>query len=133
MSEIQIKKRSGELVALDVNKIHKMLDMCANGLAVSVSDTAINAHIKFTNKIKSSDIQKTLIRSASEKISTDTPDYSIFAGRLLVTHMRKIVYGGYNPIPFLDYIKNNIKRKSEFLYFYTFYKHKSSWFCLLQM
>jgi ribonucleoside-diphosphate reductase alpha chain len=111
MSEIQIKKRSGELVALDVNKIHKMLDMCANGLAVSVSDTAINAHIKFTNKIKSSDIQKTLIRSASEKISTDTPDYSIFAGRLLVTHMRKIVYGGYNPIPFLDYIKNNIKRK----------------------
>ena len=111
MTEINIKKRSGELVPLDVNKIHKMLEMCANGLNVSVSDTAINAHIKFTSKIKSSDIQQTLIRSASEKISVDNPDYSVFAGRLLVTHMRKIVYGGYEPIPFYEYIQQNVKRK----------------------
>ena len=111
MSEIHIKKRSGELVPLDVNKIHKMLDMCADGLNVSVSDTAINAHIKFTNKISTKDIQKTLIRSASDKISIYEPDYSIFAGRLLITEMRKDVYGSYKPLTFCEYIQKNIKNK----------------------
>jgi len=108
---IFVKKRNGSLEPLDYDKIHTMLELCSDGLRVSVSDTAINAHIKIINKIKSSDIQQTLIKSAAEKISPNEPDYDIFAGRLLVTHMRKQVYGSQHPIPFLEYIKQNIKRK----------------------
>ena len=77
-------------------------------LDVSVSDTALNAHIKFADGMKTSDIQQTLIKSAAEKIDPLTPDYSIFAGRLLVTEMRKEVYGQFHPIPFIDYIKANV-------------------------
>jgi ribonucleoside-diphosphate reductase alpha chain len=78
-------------------------------LDVSVSDTALSAHIKFAEGMTTSDIQQTLIKSAAEKINTKTPDYSIFAGRLLVTEIRKEVYGQFKPIPFLDYIKANVK------------------------
>ena len=77
-------------------------------LDVSVSDTALSAHIKFADGMSTSDIQQTLIKSAAEKIDPLTPDYSIFAGRLLVTEMRKEVYGQFHPIPFIDYIKSNV-------------------------
>lgn len=108
MAEFFVKKRNGDLEPLDYDKIHQMLEWCANGLNVSISETAINAHIKIVNKISSTDIQQTLIKSAAEKISPQTPDYDIFAGRLLVTNMRKDVYGGYEPIPFYEYIKRNV-------------------------
>ena len=77
-------------------------------LDVSVSDTALSAHIKFADGMSTSDIQQTIIKSAAEKIDPLTPDYSIFAGRLLVTEMRKEVYGQFHPIPFIDYIKSNV-------------------------
>ena len=109
MSEIFVKKRDGSLELLDYDKIHNMLEWCSNGLSVSVSETAINAHIKIINKIESVNIQQTLIKAAAEKISPDEPDYDIFAGRLLITHMRKQVYGGYKPITFLEYITKNVQ------------------------
>ena len=97
-----------------MDNIHTMLENCrkedlGRRLDVSVSDTALSAHIKFAEGMTTSDIQQTLIKSAAEKISTKTPDYSIFAGRLLVTEIRKEVYGQFKPIPFLDYIKANVK------------------------
>jgi len=111
MTETFVKKRDGTLEVLDYDKIHNMLEWCSNGLSVSVSETAINAHIKIVNKISSVDIQQTLIKSAAEKISPQEPDYDIYAGRLLVINMRKQVYGGYKPLPFLNYIKTNVENK----------------------
>ena len=108
MVELSVKKRDGSLEPLDYDKIHYMLEQCSNGLNVSVSETAINAHLKFVNKISSVDIQQTLIRSASEKIAPETPDYDIYAGRLLVTNMRKECYGSHAPIPFLEYVQRNV-------------------------
>jgi len=110
---MKVTKRNGELESLDIDKIHAMLENCKKGdlgreLDVSVSDTAINAHIKFADGMTTSDIQQTLIKSAAEKIDPQTPDYSIFAGRLLVTKMRKEVYGTFNPISFYEYIKLNV-------------------------
>mgnify|MGYP006119182499 FL=1 len=111
ISENQVRKRDGTLELLDYDKIHKMLEWCSNGLNVSVSDTAISAQIKIVNKISSHDIQQTLIKSAAEKISPATPDYDIFAGRLLVTNMRKQVYNSIAPMQFLEYIKGHVERK----------------------
>jgi hypothetical protein len=45
-----VRKRDGTLELLDYDKIHKMLEWCSNGLNVSVSETAITAHIKIVNK-----------------------------------------------------------------------------------
>jgi len=106
-----VRKRDGTLQPLDYDKIHKMLEWCSNGLNVSVSETAINAHIKIVNKISSRDIQQTLIKSAAEKISPEMPDYDIFAGRLLMIDMRKQVYKDIEPTPFLEYIKKHVDRK----------------------
>ena len=111
---MRVTKRNGTPEELNIDNIHRMLYNCkredlGRELDVSVSDTAINAHIKFADGMSTSDIQQTLIKSAAEHISTETPDYSIFAGRLLVTEMRKEVYGSFEPIPFLDYIKLNVE------------------------
>jgi ribonucleoside-diphosphate reductase alpha chain len=108
-----ITKRRGQTEELDLDKIHQMLDNCrkkdlGRELDVSVSDTAINAHIKFADGMTTSDIQQTLVKSAADKISPQTPDYSIFAGRLLVTEMRKECYGSFKPVKFIDYIRANV-------------------------
>ena len=83
--EVYVKKRSGELELLDYDKIHTMLSQCAEGLNVSVSDVALNAHLKIANKMSSVAIQQTLVKSASEKLTSEHPDYGVMAGRLLVT------------------------------------------------
>ena len=106
-----VRKRDGSLQPLDYDKIHTMLEWCSNGLNVSISETAINAHIKIVNKISSADIQQTLIKSAAEKISPIEPDYDIFAGRLLMTDMRKQVYQDIKPTSFLTYIQNHVANK----------------------
>jgi ribonucleoside-diphosphate reductase alpha chain len=111
---MQVTKRNGKLEELNIDNIHRMLENCkkedlGRELNVSVSDTAINAHIKLADGMSTSDIQQTLIKSAAEHISTETPDYSVFAGRLLVTEMRKEVYGSFEPMPFLEYIKLNVE------------------------
>jgi hypothetical protein len=56
--EVYVKKRSGELELLDYDKIHTMLSQCAEGLNVSVSDVALNAHLKIANKMSSVAIQQ---------------------------------------------------------------------------
>ena len=45
-NNIHVKKRDGTLELLDYDKIHMMLTQCAEGLNVSVSDVALNAHLK---------------------------------------------------------------------------------------
>jgi len=110
---LRVTKRNGQQEELNLDNIHAMLQNCkredlGRELDVSVSDTALNAHIKFADGMSTSDIQQTLIKSAAEKINPKTPDYSIFAGRLLVTEMRKEVYGQFQPIRFLDYIHANV-------------------------
>ena len=110
-NNIHVKKRDGTLELLDYDKIHMMLTQCAEGLNVSVSDVALNAHLKIANKMSSVAIQQTLIKSASEKLTPTHPEYAILAGRLLVTNMRKEVYGSFEPINFLDYIKKNVKSR----------------------
>jgi len=70
---LKITKRNGEKEELNLDNIHAMLENCkkedlGRELDVSVSDTALNAHIKFADGMKTSDIQQTLIKSAAEKI-----------------------------------------------------------------
>ena len=95
---IQVTKRDGTKEPLDINKFHKVTLHACEGLSgVSVSDLEIKTHIQFYDKIKSSDIQETLIKAAAELITEEQPNYQYVAGRLINYNLRKQVYGKYEP------------------------------------
>ena len=101
---ITVTKRDGTREPLDINKFHKVALYACEGLSgVSVSDLEIKTHIQFYDKIKSSDIQETLIKAAAELITEDEPNYQYVAGRLINYNLRKQVYGTYNPEPLLKH------------------------------
>jgi len=80
------------------NKFHKVALHACEGLSgVSVSDLEIKTHIQFYDKIKSTDIQETLIKAAAELITEEAPNYQYVAGRLINYNLRKEVYGKYEP------------------------------------
>ena len=73
---IQIVKRSGKKEPINIDKIHKVVEFACEGLAgVSSSQIEMNANIQFYNGMSTHEIQEILIRSASDLISLDTPNY----------------------------------------------------------
>lgn len=101
---ITVTKRDGVREPLNINKFHKVAEYACEGLSgVSVSDLEIKTHIQFYDKIKSSDIQETLIKAAAELITEEAPNYQYVAGRLINYNLRKEVYGQYEPINLLTH------------------------------
>jgi ribonucleoside-diphosphate reductase alpha chain len=101
---IQVTKRDGTREPLDINKFHKVALHACEGLSgVSVSDLEIKTHIQFYDKIKSTDIQETLIKAAAELITEESPNYQYVAGRLINYNLRKEVYGQYEPISLITH------------------------------
>ena len=67
-----VTKRNGSKEKLDLNKLHKVVRDCCDGITgVSESQIEINSHIQFFDGIKTSDIQETLIKSAANLISEE--------------------------------------------------------------
>ena len=94
--EIFVIKRDGEKTPLDLDKIHRMVELACNGLAgVSESQVEMNANLQLFDGIKTSDIQEILIRSANDLIDLDAPNYQFVAARLLLFSLRKAVYNGH--------------------------------------
>lgn len=111
MTEMQVEKRNGKREPLDIEKLHKVVFFACEGVSgVSPSEIEIKSHIQFYNGIKTSDIQETLIKSAAELITEDTPNYQWVAGRLINYHLRKMVYNSYVPCHILDLVKRNVDR-----------------------
>lgn len=108
---IMIIKRDGSREELDLDKLHKVVFHACEGISgVSPSQVEIKSHIQFYNGIKSSDIQETLIKSAADLISEDTPNYQYVAGRLVNYHLRKQVYSTFEPPCLCEIIQQNIDR-----------------------
>jgi ribonucleoside-diphosphate reductase alpha chain len=104
--EIKVIKRSGSKEPLNIEKIHQVLEWACEGLAdVSISDIEINSQLQFYNNIRSEDIHKVLIKSASDLISLDHPNYQYVASRLLLFHVRKQVWQDIKPSSFYEFIK----------------------------
>lgn len=109
MTTIQVTKREGHREDLDLEKLHKVVFWSTQGITgVSASEVEIKSHIQFYNGITTSDIQETLIKSAADLISEETPNYQYVAGRLINYHLRKQVYNDYKPWPLIDLVKRNI-------------------------
>ena len=110
MSNIQVIKRNGVKENINLDKLHKVVFHACEGISgVSPSEVEIKSSLQFYNGITSDDIQETLIKSAADLISEETPNYQSVAGRLIVYHVRKIVYGTYDPCHILELVKRNTK------------------------
>ena len=111
MSEIMVTKRDGSREPLDIEKLHKVVFFaCEDIKGVSPSEVEIRSHIQFYDGIKSSDIQETLIKSAADLITEETPNYQWVAGRLVNYHLRKQVYDSYIPAHLVEMVDKNIER-----------------------
>ena len=109
MTSIQVTKRNGNKEQLDLEKLHQVVFWATEGITgVSASEVEIKSHIQFYNGIKTADIQETLIKSAADLISEENPNYQLVAGRLITYHLRKQVYGSYEPCGLLELVKRNV-------------------------
>jgi len=106
---IKVKKRNGRgIEALNLEKMHVMVEQACEGLAgVSASQVEINSGIQFYDGITTQEIQEILIKSASDLISLDNPNYQFVAARLLLFSLRKQLFGRIHELPTLS---NHIKR-----------------------
>ena len=120
---MQVKKRDGTLEPLDIDKLHKVvMYACEDISGVSASEVEINSKIQFFESIATEDIQETLIKSAADLISEETPNYQYVAGRLINYHLRKMVYDSFTPPCLCDIIQDNIDAgfyDAEFTELYT--------------
>ena len=90
---IKVKKRSGDVEKLDLDKMHLMVDEACKDLAgVSASQVEMTSGIQFYDGITTDEIQDILIRSASDLIDLDHPNYQFVAARLLLFTLRKQVF-----------------------------------------
>ncbi|WP_201526639.1 class 1a ribonucleoside-diphosphate reductase subunit alpha [Psychrobacter frigidicola] len=105
IDKIQVTKRDGRLEPIDLEKIHKVIEWAAYDLDnVSVSQVELKSHIQFYEGIKTRDIHETIIKSAADLISENTPDYQYLAARLAIFHLRKIAYNRFTPPPLFDHV-----------------------------
>jgi ribonucleoside-diphosphate reductase alpha chain len=110
-TQIQVSKRHGGKETLDIEKLHKVVFWATQSITgVSASEVEIKSHLQFYNNIPTSDIQETLIKSAADLISEETPNYQYVAGRLICYHLRKQVYGTFQPCHIRELVERNVKR-----------------------
>ena len=97
-NKLFVTKRNGSKEPIDLEKIHKVIAWASEGLDnVSVSQVELKSHIQFYDGIKTADIHETIIKSAADLISEETPDYQYLSARLAIFHLRKKAYGKFEP------------------------------------
>ena len=96
----KVVKRNGTIQPLNLEKMHVMVEQACEGLAgVSASQVEIQSGIQFYDGISTGEIQEILIRSASDLIDLDHPNYQYVAARLLLYSVRKQLFGRLFELP----------------------------------
>ncbi len=96
---VRVVKRSGRVETLDVSKIQKYTADAVKGLdGVSQSELEVDAGLQFRDMITSEEIQKTLIKTAVDKIDIDRPNWTFVASRLFLydIYHKAVGFTGYN-------------------------------------
>jgi len=109
----KVKKRNGSIEPLNLEKMHVMVEEACKGLAgVSASQVEIQSGIQFYDGISTAEIQEILIRSASDLIDLEVPNYQFVAARLLLFSVRKQLFNGIYDIPTVyDHVKANAEKR----------------------
>jgi len=112
---INVVKRNGEIVPLDIAKIQRQVAHDCKGIDnVSPSMIEIKAQIELHDGISTETIDELLLKAMVNLIDeTENPDinnvnYQYVAGRQKVSMLRKSVYGTYTPPPLYDIVKTNV-------------------------
>ena len=109
MTQIYVQKRNGERERLDLEKLHRVVFWATQNITgVSASEVEIKSHLQFYNGIPTADIQETLIKSAADLISEETPNYQYVAGSLIYYALRKQVYGKFESDHIFDLVTRNV-------------------------
>ena len=105
---IKVIKRDGTQEPINLEKVHKMVEFACDGLAnVAASQVEISSGLQFFDGIKSSEIQEILVKSASDLIDLEHPNYQFVAARLLLFDLEKSIHGHPDtPPPLTQHIKN---------------------------
>ena len=114
-STIQVIKSDGTKEHINLDKIHRMVEKSCRGITgVSESLVEMNSGLQFFDGITTKEIQKILVKSASDLISLESPNYQFVASRLLLFAIQKQVFNTkwkdseiYPPL--LDIINRNIE------------------------
>ena len=113
---INVVKRNGEIVPLDIAKIQRQVAHDCKGIDnVSPSMIEIKAQIELHDGISTETIDELLLKAMVNLIDeTENPDinnvnYQYVAGRQKVSMLRKEVYGTYTPPPLYDIVKTNVE------------------------
>jgi len=96
---IRVVKRNGRVETLDVSKIQKYTSASVEGLeGVSQSELEVDAKLQFRDMISTEEIQKTLIKTAVDKIDIDRPNWTFVASRLFLydIYHKATGFTGYN-------------------------------------
>ena len=113
---IKVVKNNGDKEGINLEKIHKMVHKACDGIAgVSESLVEMNSGLQFYDGITTKDIQKILVKSASDLISLDNPNYQFVAARLLLFGLQKQVFDTkWDDVHIYPHLRNlvatNIKR-----------------------
>ena len=95
-----VVKRNGSVESLDLNKLHLMVEEACKDLAgVSASQVEMQSGIQFYDGITTGEVQEILIRSASDLIDLEHPNYQFVAARLLLFALRKQLFGRMHECP----------------------------------
>jgi len=106
--ENKVLKRGGKIEPLDLDKMHFMVEEACKDLAgVSASQVEMQSGIQFYDGITTKEIQEILIKSASDLIDLDSPNYQYVAARLLLFSLRKQLFGKMWDFP---HLKNHIQQ-----------------------
>ena len=97
---LKVTKRDGQIEKLDLDKMHTMVEEATIGLAgVSASQVEMTSGIQFYDGITTAEIQEILIKSASDLIDLEHPNYQFVAARLLLFSLRKQLFGKMHELP----------------------------------
>jgi ribonucleoside-diphosphate reductase alpha chain len=90
---LNVKKRNGRgTEPLNIEKIHEMVEYaCEDISGVSSSQVEMSSGLQFYDGMTTDEIQQILIKSASDLISLENPNYQYVAARLLLYSLRKQV------------------------------------------
>ena len=112
-NDSKVLKRGGKIEPLDLDKMHFMVEEACKDLAgVSASQVEMQSGIQFYDGITTKEIQEILIKSASDLIDLDSPNYQYVAARLLLFSLRKQLFGKMWDFPHLkDHIQECVSKQ----------------------
>ena len=116
MTQIQVIKRNGRRVPLDISKIQRQVAFGCRGIdGVSPSMIEIRAQLEFHDGMTTETIDQLLLQSMVSLIDeNDNPEinnvnYQYVAGRQRLSMLRKEVYGAYEPPKLYSIVKKNVE------------------------